>query len=71
MIVLDVMMPFMDGLQVTRRLRAENISTPILLLTGRDAPEEIVSGLDEEPIRLSDQAVLDLMYCWHVSRSYA
>ncbi len=45
-IVLDVMMPFMDGLQVTRSLRRQNIVTPILLLTGRDAPEEIVRGLD-------------------------
>lgn len=45
-IVLDVMMPFMDGLQVTRNLRRQNILTPILLLTGRDAPEEIVGGLD-------------------------
>lgn len=45
-IVLDVMMPFMDGLQVTRALRSQNILTPILLLTGRDAPEEIVRGLD-------------------------
>lgn len=45
-IVLDVMMPFMDGLQVTRALRRQNIPTPILLLTGRDAPEEIVRGLD-------------------------
>jgi DNA-binding response OmpR family regulator len=45
-IVLDVMMPFMDGLQVTRSLRRQNILTPILLLTGRDAPEEIVRGLD-------------------------
>lgn len=45
-IVLDVMMPFMDGLQVTRVLRRQNILTPILLLTGRDAPEEIVRGLD-------------------------
>jgi DNA-binding response OmpR family regulator len=45
-IVLDVMMPFMDGLQVTRRLRTGNILTPILLLTGRDAPEEIVRGLE-------------------------
>ncbi len=45
-IVLDVMMPFMDGLQVTRSLRRQSILTPILLLTGRDAPEEIVRGLD-------------------------
>jgi two-component system response regulator MprA len=45
-LVLDVMMPFMDGLQVTRSLRRQNILTPILLLTGRDAPEEIVRGLD-------------------------
>ena len=45
-IVLDVMIPFLDGLQVTRSLRRQNILTPILLLTGRDAPEEIVRGLD-------------------------
>src|SRR5205807_3657498 len=45
-LVLDVMMPFMDGLQLTRSLRRQNILTPILLLTGRDAPEEIVRGLD-------------------------
>jgi DNA-binding response OmpR family regulator len=45
-IVLDVMMPVLDGLEVTRRLRRLSILTPILLLTGRDAPEEIVRGLD-------------------------
>jgi two-component system response regulator MprA len=45
-IILDVMLPFMDGLEVTRRLRREKIQTPILLLTARDAPEEIVRGLD-------------------------
>src|SRR5882762_10504645 len=45
-IVLDVMMAFMDGLQVTRSLRRQKILTPILLLTARDAPEEIVRGLD-------------------------
>src|SRR5436305_5296728 len=45
-LVLDVMMPFMDGLQVTRNLRRQNILTPILLLTGRDAPEEVVRGLE-------------------------
>jgi two-component system, OmpR family, alkaline phosphatase synthesis response regulator PhoP len=32
-LVLDVMMPFMDGLQVTRNLRRQKILTPILLLT--------------------------------------
>jgi DNA-binding response OmpR family regulator len=45
-LVLDVMMPFMDGLQVTRILRRQNILTPILLLTARDAPEEVVRGLE-------------------------
>lgn len=45
-ILLDVMLPLMDGLEVTRRLRRQHIHTPILLLTARDAPEEIVRGLD-------------------------
>lgn len=44
-IILDVMMPVMDGFEVTRRIRAEKIRTPILLLTARDAPEDIVRGL--------------------------
>ncbi len=45
-IVLDVMLPYFDGLEVTRRLRARNITTPILLLTARDTPQDIVAGLD-------------------------
>ncbi len=45
-LVLDLMMPFMDGLQLTRNLRRQSILTPILLLTARDAPEEIVRGLE-------------------------
>jgi DNA-binding response OmpR family regulator len=45
-VVLDVMLPFMDGFEVTRRLRAENNRTPILLLTGRDAARDVVKGLD-------------------------
>jgi len=45
-IVLDVMLPFVDGLEVTRRLRRGGVCTPILLLTARDAPEDIVRGLD-------------------------
>ncbi len=45
-ILLDVMMPVLNGFDVTRRLRLQKIRTPILLLTARDAPEDIVKGLD-------------------------
>src|SRR5262249_44064576 len=45
-IVLDIMLPPMDGLEVTKKLRAANDTTPILLLTARDAPRDIVRGLD-------------------------
>ena len=46
MIVLDVAMPGLDGLAVTRRLRAKGLPVPILLLTARDALQERVAGLD-------------------------
>ena len=45
-IVLDVTMPGIDGLAVTRRLRAKGLRVPILLLTARDAVHERVAGLD-------------------------
>jgi two-component system response regulator MprA len=45
-IVLDIMLPYLDGFQVTKRLRLESVRTPILLLTACDAPEDIVRGLD-------------------------
>jgi two-component system response regulator MprA len=45
-IVLDVAMPGLDGLAVTRRLRAKGLAVPILLLTARDAVDERVAGLD-------------------------
>jgi two-component system response regulator MprA len=45
-IVLDVMMPRINGFDVARRLRANKNHTPILMLTARDAPEDIVIGLD-------------------------
>ena len=45
-IVLDVSMPGMDGLAVTRRLRGKGLPVPILLLTARDALEDRVAGLD-------------------------
>jgi two-component system, OmpR family, response regulator MprA len=46
LVVLDVAMPGLDGLAVTRRLRAKRLPVPILLLTARDALEERVAGLD-------------------------
>lgn len=45
-IVLDVMMPFIDGFEVTRRLRAAKNAVPILMLTARDASSDVVKGLD-------------------------
>lgn len=45
LIVLDVMLPDLDGLEVTRRLRADGIRVPILFLTARDAVEDKIAGL--------------------------
>ncbi len=45
-LVLDVMLPGMDGFTIVRRLRAEGTHVPILLLTARDDSEDIVTGLD-------------------------
>ncbi|MGH3492883.1 MAG: response regulator transcription factor [Sciscionella sp.] len=44
--VLDVMMPRLDGLEVCRRLRSTGDDLPILVLTARDAVSDRVSGLD-------------------------
>ena len=46
LLVLDVMLPNMSGLEVTLRLRRLGVRTPILLLTARDAVEDRVAGLD-------------------------
>ncbi|HLJ55448.1 MAG TPA: response regulator transcription factor [Chthonomonadaceae bacterium] len=46
LILLDVMLPGMDGFELCRRLRESGVTTPILLLTARDAVEDIVAGLD-------------------------
>src|SRR4051794_23894103 len=45
-IVLDVMLPGIDGFEVARKLREEGVWAPILMLTARDSVEDRVQGLD-------------------------
>jgi heavy metal response regulator len=45
-IILDVMLPMVDGIEVCRTLRAQGLRIPILMLTARDAVEDRVRGLD-------------------------
>jgi DNA-binding response OmpR family regulator len=45
-IILDVMMPKLNGYELAKRLRAEKIRTPILMLTARDSVPDVVKGLD-------------------------
>lgn len=46
LIVLDVMLPGRDGIEVCRTIRGRGIGTPVLMLTARDAVEDRVRGLD-------------------------
>jgi DNA-binding response OmpR family regulator len=45
-IILDCMLPKLDGLEIIKRLRAERIETPILMLTAKDSVKDKVNGLD-------------------------
>ena len=45
-ILLDVMLPSMDGFEVCRRLRAARVMTPVLIITARDTLEDKLAGLD-------------------------
>ncbi len=46
LVLLDVMLPKLDGFEVARRLRAAHISTPVLMLTARDETGDKITGLD-------------------------
>lgn len=45
-VVLDVMLPGIDGFETCRRLRADDVWSPVLMLTARDAVEDRIAGLD-------------------------
>jgi len=45
-IVLDIMLPGMDGLAIARRLRDAHNQTPVLMLTARDTASSVIAGLD-------------------------
>lgn len=45
-IILDIMLPGINGLELCKKLRRQDVSTPILMLTALDSTENIVSGLD-------------------------
>jgi heavy metal response regulator len=46
LIILDIMLPKLDGMEVLRRIRGNGSSVPILMLTAKDSTEDIISGLD-------------------------
>jgi two-component system response regulator ArlR len=46
LILLDVMLPSLDGVEILRRMRAAGVSTPVILLTAKDAVSDKVTGLD-------------------------
>ena len=45
LLLLDVMMPDLDGFEVVRRLRSDGVKTPVIFLTARDATEDKIAGL--------------------------
>lgn len=46
LIILDLMLPEIDGLSILRRLRGEGRDTPVLILTAKNTPQDVVRGLD-------------------------
>lgn len=46
LILLDIMLPGMDGISILKTLRRENITTPVILLTAKSEREDIINGLD-------------------------
>ncbi|MEN6615655.1 MAG: response regulator transcription factor [Syntrophorhabdus sp.] len=45
-VLLDLMIPEIDGLEVLKRMRAEEIETPVLIITAKSTKEDVIKGLD-------------------------
>ena len=76
LIILDVMLPKVDGFEVARRLRSAHISTPILMLTARDDISDKIGGLDcgaddymTKPFSVSELLARVEALCRRVGRS--
>ena len=65
LILLDVLLPGVDGRQVARTLRQRGVTTPILMLTALDAVDDRVAGLDSGA-RLSGETLCLSGNCWPV-----
>ncbi|MGG1550214.1 response regulator transcription factor [Paenibacillus ferrarius] len=46
LIILDVMLPILSGLEIVKRLRKQQVLTPVIMLTAKDSVEDCVNGLD-------------------------
>jgi DNA-binding response OmpR family regulator len=64
LVILDLMLPGLPGLEVARRVRASGNYVPILILTAKDDPEDLVRGIEEgaddyltKPFRLNEVLV--------------
>ena len=57
LIILDIMLPGMNGFEILSSLRQNGNRTPVIVLTARNAEEEVVQGLETRRGRLHDEAV--------------
>ena len=67
-IVLDILMPYIDGIEVCRRLREARNRTPIIMLTARDTVEDRIRGLD---VGADDYLVKPFLFDELLSRLHA
>ena len=66
LVLLDIMLPKMDGMSVLKWMRRRNISTPVLLLTAKSDIKDRVRGLDSAPTIIWSSLFL-MRNCWRGS----